>query len=248
MFKFLLTSIIATTLLFLVSHRFATKTPDSPESPKKPIIENPIDHILGEHFYDNGTIRKDNFDSILNISAKHLLDSSEHYKVTELKKNLFLLKRKKFYIDNRRYSLIIETKEKRICRVHPFVDLDIRDALCIDDRLYLIQGDYTEIASHWRPGYGIKISCLDSNFTELWNISSIQNKGAFFLGYSLKLDGDQIMAGFGIQAEGSSTMCVSDYVVLLSKNGRIDSFHGAGGYSCGPTPSVPVAALNELFQ
>lgn len=247
MIKLLLTSTIATVLLFLVSHRFTTETAKPVEKPHIS-VENPIDRILGEHWYDNGTLRKDNFDSILHISATHLLDSSEHYKITELRKNLFLLKRKKFYLDNRRYSLIVETKQKQILSVHSFVDLDVKDALWVDDNLFIIQGDYTEIASPWKPAYRIKISCLDSSFRELWNISSVQNKGVFFLAYDLRLKGNELIARFGVQEEGSSTMCVSDYIVLLSKSGEIRHFQGAGGYMCGSTPGIPVAVLNELFQ
>lgn len=244
MIKFLILSSSAGILLFLTTFRFETEPYE--EVPKIQIT-NPIDRILGEHYYDNGSVRPNNFDSILCIPAKYLSDSSGHYKVTKLRSGLFLLKRKQFYYDNRQYSLIIETRQKRIVNVHPFVDLAIQDARYKNGELYLLQGDYTEIASHWRPTYSIKISCLDSNFRELWNVSSIPDKGAFFLGYSMKIVNKQLLVELGIQNEGSSTMCVSNYIMSLSQHGEILSSYGNGGYQCGPEPYIPLKYFRKLF-
>ena len=242
--KLLLTSTIAGMLLFLVNYRFES---ESHETRKTPVIENPIDHILGEHYYDNGTIRPANFDSILHVPAKHLSNSSRYYNIIKLRPGLFLLKRKQFYIDNRPYSLIVETKNNKIVNMRPFVDLAIRDAVYESGKLYLLQGDYTVIGGHWRPTYSIKISCTDCHFRELWSVSSLPDKGAFFLGYSLSMKDKKLLAGFGIQNEGSSTMCISDYILFLSENGEILGSAMNGGYQCGAGTNVPLKYLSNLF-
>lgn len=70
----------------------------------------------------------------------------------------------------------------------------------------------------------------------------------FFIGSNIAVQDGQLIAGFGIQREGSSTMCVSNYVLILSQKGEILNFGGGGGYLCGAGPSVEITALSELFK
>lgn len=245
MLKLILASTIATLVLITANYLIP---PVKRDFQQPQLTKNPLDRILGELWRNDGTIRKNNFDSILHIPAKHLTDSSEHYNIQQLRPNTFLLKRKKFYLDNRNYSLIVETKNKRIVAVHPFNDLVIQDAVYADNQLFILQGDYTEIASHWRPSYSIKISCLDANLQELWNVSSITHKGAFFIGNGIKLKDQQLIVDFEIQREGSSTMCVSSYVLSISKTGEVFGFTGGIGSLCGSEPIVELDAVPKLFE
>lgn len=244
----LVSSFFGFILLYALNGYFDRKIPVAEVLPKTPAILNPIDTILGEKVLEDGTLRKDNFQSILKLKAGFLSDSSELYRVQELTKDLFLLTRKKFYQNNRSYSLFVKIKGDQIVCCQAVNDFPVRGAVYSDQRIYFIGDDYCEIISPWKPTYTVKITCVDLDFRNLWNISSITNKGYFFHSTGLELKNGQLIAGIGLQNEGSSTMCVDEFDVTLDKSGKITNSVYSGGYSCGGRNTGTDFSLNHLFS
>jgi hypothetical protein len=202
----------------------------------KQLVLNPLDAILGEKKLYDGSIRKDNFQTILKIKSSFLKDSSELYNIKELKKDLFLLARKKFYENNKGYSLFVKTKGNRIIFYYAINDLAIRDALFSENKIYFIGDDYSGIISPSQSTYAIKINCVDLNFKEEWSIVSKPNRNYFFFGTGLRFADDKLIAILDIQGAGSSTMCVSTYSLILNRSGKPEHQISNGGYGCGPGP------------
>lgn len=99
---FLVSSFFGFILLYSFDGYFDKKFPVTDFIPKgRQFTVNPIDGILGEKKMDDGSIRKDNFETILKITLSFLKDSSELYKIKELDKDLFLVTRKRFFENNR---------------------------------------------------------------------------------------------------------------------------------------------------
>lgn len=200
------------------------------------LVLNPLDAILGEKRLDDGTFRKANFDSILRIRASFLKDSSELYTVREITENVFLLTRKKFYYDNRCYSLLVKTSGDSIFAFHVISDFPVKGAVYADEKIYTISDDYDEIPSPWHATYTVKVTCYDLHFREQWVTASLPNKGYFFYGTSLERKEHNLLAGIVVQSEGSSTMCTTSYRVKLAMSGELlpEKTEYIDGYGCGP--------------
>lgn len=245
----LVCSILGLVLLVAANESFKNEFPVTPFLPRaKQVTANPLDAILGEKMLDDGTLRKDNFRSVLQLKASFLRDSSDLYAVWEVTKDVFVLTRKNFYFNNRKYSLFVKTRGNQIVAYHPLNDFQVRDAVYSDGKIYFIGDDYTEIASPWRPKYAVKIGCFDPDFREQWNTSSKQNRGYFFFGIDLKLQENELIARIGIQNEGSSTMCVDHFDLTLTKQGKITRSVYSGGYSCGGRNSSGTTGMSDLFE
>jgi hypothetical protein len=241
----LVSSFFGFILLYSFDGYFDKKFPVADFIPKgRQFTVNPIDGILGEKKMDDGSIRKDNFETILKITPSFLKDSSELYKIKELDKDLFLVTRKRFFENNRGYSLFVKTEGNRIVRYHAINDLAIRDALFSENKIYFIGDDYRGISSPSQSTYAVKITCVDLNFQEEWSTDSKPNRSYFFFGNGLKLINDKLAATIEIQGAGSSTMCTSTYRLILDKTGKPESHEGSGGYGCGPGNEIN---LLELF-
>lgn len=234
----LICSFLGAVLLYVLLHdtgakkkRTLVRLPGNPG-----IVLNPLDAILGEKKRDDGTFRDSNFDSILRIKASFLRDSSVLYQVQQLTEKVFLLTRKKFFYNNRGYSLFVKTQGDTIVSCCPVLDFQVRKALYSDRRIYFIADDYSEIASPWKPTYTVKIACLNLDFQEQWKTSSQSNNGYFFYGTGLEKKQETLIAGIVVQPEGSSTMCTGNYILKLKMSGEILPDMGAytGGYGCGP--------------
>lgn len=245
----LVSSFFGFILLYSFDGYFDKKVPVTNLLPEIDLITlNPLDAILGEKKMDDGTFRNDNFQAILKIKASFLKDSSKLYRIQSITKDLFLLTRKAFYYNNRSYSLFVKTLGEHITFCHPVIDFPIKGVLYSNQKIYLISDDYSEIAKPWRPTYTVKISCIDSNFNELWTTSSIPNKGYFFYGTRLEFKNDQLVAGIGINSEGSSTMCVDEFDLTLSESGKITDVVYTGGYSCGGRSTSESSSMANLFK
>ncbi len=231
----LVSSFFGFILLYSLNGYFDKKFPVTDFIPKgKQIVLNPLDAILGEKKMDDGTLRKDNFQSILQLKASFLKDSSELYEIRKLKKDLFLLNRKRFFENNRGYSLFVKTKGNRIVLYHVINDLAIRDAIFSENRIYFIGDDYKGITSPSQSTYAVKITCVDLNFQEEWSTDSKPNRSYFFFGEDLKLLNAELAATIEMRGSGSSTMCTSSYHLILDKTGKPESQAYLGGYGCGP--------------
>lgn len=231
----LVSSFFGFILLVSLDHYSDKKLPVTDFIPKgKQIVLNPLDVILGEKKMDDGSFRKDNFESILEIKASFLKDSSQFYAVHELTKQLFLLTRKQFYDNNRGYSLFVKTNADRIVSYHVVNDFAINDAVFSDNRIYFIGNDRTGIMNSSQSTYAVKINCVDLNFKEEWSVVSIPNRSYFFFGNGLKLINRKLAATIEIRGSGSSTMCTSSYQLILDKEGKLEGQGYLGGYSCGP--------------
>lgn len=214
----------------------------------KQLFLNPLDAILGDKRMDDGSLRKDNFQMIRKLRVSCLKDSSRFYSVRKLTDHLFLVTRRQFYFNNRRYSLFLRTKGDRIVFCHVINDFPIRRAIYSDGKIYFVSDDYTEIASPWRPTYTIRIVCCDPDFKKMWELSSIPNKGYFFYGESLLIKNNRLIVRIGIQNEGSSTMCIDKYDLTLTKSGKLVQSVYAGGYGCGGKNVSETADLSGLFR
>lgn len=236
-------------LLFVASSYFEKEFVPGKEvnTNSSQIFNNPLDQILGEKKLDDGSIRKDNFDSILKIPSKFLLDSSELYSIKRLNNNLYLLKRKKFFLNNRYYSLVVKTKSSHISAVFPFVDHAIVDGLIEKDTLYLLCGDYSEQSYPWKQDYMIQIIGYDNNLNEFWMLKTCKDKGYFFCGTGLSSENNHLLVSFDVQGVGSSTMCKTNYTVSFSKKGKFDKLIGFGGYSCGPGEMINQDEIKTFF-
>lgn len=226
----LVSSFFGFILLYLTTSDFAKEL----VTPEKEVFENPLDRILGEKKLENGTVRPDNFDSILKIKASFLKDSSGLYTIKALKKDLFLVSRKKFFNDNRFYSLFVKTKGDLIVFYHAINDFTVKDAIYADNKIYLIGDEYTQTVHSWKATLTLKITCLDLNFKEVWNVVSIPYKGYYCYAKKLNEENHKLAAIFEVQGAGSSTMCTSSYRLILNKSGNPESQNYLGGYSCGP--------------
>ncbi len=245
----LVSSFFGFMLLYAFEGYFDKKNPVVQYFPKeKQIVLNPLDTILGEKKLDDGSLRKDNFRSILQIKASFLKDLSELYHIREITKDLFLLTRKKFYYDNRSYSLFVKTKGNKIVFYQAISDFMVRSAIYSDQRIFFISDDYSEIASPWRPTYTVRIICCDLKFHQVWQTASIPNKGYFFYGEKIIMKNDQLVVRIGIQNEGSSTMCVDNLDLTLTKSGKIMQSFYISGYGCGGKSASEAADLSNLFE
>ncbi len=206
-------------------------------------IINPIDYIIGDKWLDNNTLRPNNFDSILAISADHLNLPSELYTIKALSNHYYLLTRKKFFPNNRRYSLIVQVQNQRIVDVIAFGDYDIRNIATHENKHYILQGDYSELSNHWGYEYVLKISCFNQEFESLWSIQTPNKTGQYFIPNGITIENDSLKVDYGLQAGGGSTMCVMNYQTTLDLNGKYVSTIALSGYSCGPAPTD----LNEQF-
>jgi hypothetical protein len=184
------------------------------------IILNPLDAILGEKVLDDGSVRKDNFQSVLRLKASFLKDSSELYNIQPLMKDVYVLTRKKFFDKNKKYSLFVKTQGDRIISYHAVRDFAIRGAVSSANRIYFIGDDYTGISGDWQSSYIVKITCLNLDFKDEWSTVSKLNKSYFFYGNGLKYQNDLLVAGIIIRNAGGSSMCVDYYDLFLSKKGE----------------------------
>lgn len=203
-------------LLFLTTSDFAKEL----FTPRKEIFENPLDRILGEKKLDNGNLRQNNFDSILKINASTLKDSSELYKIRKLRKNVFLLTRKKFFYNNKKYSLFVKTQGDQIVSYHAVNDFVVRGAVSLENRIYFMGDDYKGITDDWQSSYALKINCLNLNFEGEWSTVSKPNRNYLFYGNGLKYKDGMLIAGIIIRNAGGSSMCVDYYDLFLSKKGK----------------------------
>lgn len=246
--NFLVSSFFGFILLYSFDEYFDKKIPVVDYLPKTHgIILNPLDVILGDKKLDDGSIRKDNFQDILRLKASFLKDSSALYRVQQLKKDLFLLTRKKFYYNNRNYSLVIKTKENRIIVCYPVKDFLIKGALLSEDKMYWIGDDYDEIAKPWRSTYTVKVSCMDLDLHEQWVVSSKSGRGYFFYGTDLKLKNNILVAGIAVQNQGGSTMCVDYFDLSLSKKGKVLHSVFLGTDAC-RGKNTELEEINKLFE
>jgi hypothetical protein len=152
MIKYLLVILISTLFLVALTHFIPSsslKTEIHAAEVRPNPILNPIDCIHGDKWLENNTIRTNNFDSILAIPALHLKSPSELYLIQPLPNQYFLLTRKKFFHQNRRYSLIVKVEDNRIIQLKSFVDFDIRKLVVHNNKYYVLQGDYSELDNHW---------------------------------------------------------------------------------------------------
>ncbi|TSJ46696.1 hypothetical protein [Fluviicola chungangensis] len=203
-------------LLFLATSDFAKEFFTS----DKEAFENPLDAILGEKKLDSGNLRRNNFDSILKLNASTLKDSSALYQIRKLRKNLFLLTRKKFFYNNKKYSLFVKTLGDQIVSYHAVNDFAIRGAVSLENRIYFMGDDFTGISNDWQSSYIVKITCLNLDFKEQWSTVSMLNKSYFFYGSGLKYKDNMLIAGIIIRNAGGSSMCVDYYDLFLSKKGE----------------------------
>ena len=209
---------------------------------------NPLDQILGEKIMDDGTLRKDNFDSILHLKAQFLKDSSELYSLQEMTKDVFLLTRKKFFNNNKRYSLFVKTKGDRIVFYHAVKDFEIKGALYSENRIYFIGNDYTGITNDWQSTYVTKINCVDLSFKEEWSVVSKPNKSYFFFANGLRHKDNLLIAGIVIQNSGGSSMCVDYYDLFLSKKGELIHSVFLGTDACTGRNVPDLVEISTLFE
>lgn len=230
-------SFLGTVLLFLLNEFNKDRIFVMDFFPKgKAIILNPLDGVLGDKKMDNGSVRKDNFQSILQLKASCLEDSSGLYVIQKMTKDVFLLNRKKFFNNNRRYSLFVKTDGNRIVSYHAVNDLVINGAVFSENRIYFIGDDYTGITSELQSTYAVKINCMNLNFKKEWSTVSNPNRSYFFFGTGLKLINDKLIATLEIQGAGSSTICITTYDMILNKGGKPEGQKYYQGYQCGPAP------------
>ena len=196
----------------------------------KLLVLSPLDVILGEKKMDDGSFRKDNFQSILQLKASYLKDSSQLYKVQPLTKDLFLLTRKKFYYNNRSYSLFVKTRGDRIVFCHPIIGFPIKGVVYSDEKIYFIGDDYSEIPNPWKPSYSVKITCVDLNFMELWKTVS-DSDYYFFFATGLSLKENVLHAQVELHGQGS-TMCTDIYDVELTNSGKVTGSKFIGTHAC----------------
>jgi hypothetical protein len=145
--------------------------------PEQEVFKNPLDLILGEKVLDNGTLRKDNFDSILQIKASFLSDSSEIYKIEQLNANLFLLVRKKSYFNTRNYSLFVKIKGNTIVNYYSTTDFSAnsKNTVLSGNRIYLLSNDFNSGSSNWKSSYMVRLTCFDLDFNEIWRTTFYSN-------------------------------------------------------------------------
>lgn len=242
--KYLLVgSFLGFILLFLTTSDFEEKE----SAPKKDICSNPLDLILGEKVLEDGTLRKDNFDSVLNIKSTFLKDSSKIYKVQELSKDLFLLIRKRTFLNTQNYSFFVKTKEDRIVSYYVVKDFGVSNALVSDKRIYFICDDNNSNSQFRKPGYIVGIACLDSNFKEIWKTFSCSNQ-YFFYAAGLSLKGADLHAEVEVQRQGSSTMCTDFFDLQLTKSGKSTSSKYIGSHSCAGRNVPELETIHTMFQ
>nr|WP_294861181.1 hypothetical protein [uncultured Fluviicola sp.] len=245
----LVSSFLGFMLLYLLNGYFDKNFPIVQFIPKgKQIVLNPLDGILGEKKLDDGSIRPSNFDLILKIKASFLSDSSELYEVKKLKEGLFLVARKRFFDNNRGYSLFLKTEGDRIVFYHAINDLAIISALFSENKIYFIGDDRRGITNPSQSTYAVKINCVNLNFKEEWRTISKPNRSYFFFGTGLKIVDGKLSATIEVQGAGSSTMCVSSYNLILDKTGNLESQGASGGYGCGPGNEINLLELFEKTQ
>lgn len=214
-------SFLGTVLLFLLNEFNKDRIFVMDFFPKgKAIVLNPLDGVLGEKKMDNGSVRKDNFQSILQLKASCLEDSSGLYVIQKMTKGVFLLNRKKFFNNNRRYSLFVKTDGNRIVSYHVVNDFVVKGAVSSENRIYFMGDDYTGITSDWQSTYAVKIKCVDLNFKEEWGLVTKPNRSYFFYANDLRQKEDMLIAGIIIRNSGGSSMCIDYFDLFLSKNGK----------------------------
>lgn len=214
----------------------------------KTIVLNPLDAILGEKLLDDGSLRKDNFQSILQLKASCLKDSSGLYAIKEMTKDVFLLTRKKFFNNNKGYSLFVKTKGDRIVFYHAVKDFLIKGALYSENRIYFIGNDYTGITSQSQSSYAVKINCVDLSFKEEWSVVSKLNRSYFFFANGLQHKDNLLIAGIVIQNSGGSSMCVDYYDLFLSKKGKLIHSVFLGTDACTGRNVPDLAEISTLFE
>ena len=233
----LVSSFLGFILLYSFDEYFDKKIPVVDYLPKTHgIILNPLDAILGDKKLEDGSIRRNNFDSIPKIKASYLKDSSQLYHVQELTKNTFFLKRKKFFIDNKRYALLVKTQGDRIVSYYAVNDFEINGVVSSGNKIYFVGNDYTGISNEWQSTYAVKIKCMNLNFQEEWSTVSKPNSYYFLFAKRLNLVGDMLVATFEIQESGSSSMCYTTYDLFMNKMGKPLSQVYHGDFMCGPPP------------
>lgn len=226
----LVSSFFGFILLFLTTSDYAKEL----FTPAREVFENPLDCILGEKKLDDGSLREDNFDSILKINASFLKDSSELYEIKKLRKDLFLLTRKAFFNQNRFYSIFLKTKGDKIVFYQVTNDFTVKDAFYSNQKIYFIGDEYTETTNSWNATSTLRIACVDLNFNKKWTVASLPYKGYYCFARKLKLEKNKLKATIEVQRDGSSSMCTSSYNLLMDKTGKLESHTYLGGYSCGP--------------
>jgi hypothetical protein len=224
---FLVSSFFGFILLFLTTSDVAEKL----ITPKKEVLPNPLDRILGEKIVDNVTLRKGNFDSILHIKASFLNDTSGLYTIQKLSSELFLLVRKRYFHNTRNYSLFVKTNGNKITSCYPLNDFSVKDALVSGKKIYFISDDRESMDRFWKPTYSVKITCLDLNFQGIWQLVSNADN-YFFYAMGLSLEGNELHARIELHGQGSSTMCTDIHDVQLTKSGKIMDSKFLGTHAC----------------
>ena len=239
----LVSSFFGFMLLFLTTSDFSKEL----FTPEKEVLENPLDRILGEKLLDDGTLRKDNFDSILHIRASYLRDSSEIYKIQKLSEHVFLLIRKRCFLNTRNYSLFVKTEGDKIVSYHRIPDFGVNSALVSNKRIYFICDDNNSNSRFRKPSYYVGIACLDSNFDEMWKIFSRSDQYFFYAaGLTLKKEG--LHAEVEVQRQGSSTMCTDFFDVQFTKSGKATSSEFIGAHSCGGRNVPELETIHTMFK
>lgn len=132
-----------------------------------------LDTILGDKLieFDSNKIRKNNFESLLNLQIAELNKTSNIYTVKQLNKQFYLIQQIKNYELARKFSLLVKSDGKKIIDFRVFNDLIIQDIKREGDYWIVVLSDYMNRNPHWKTKYQFCVLKLDDAFNEIWSYS-----------------------------------------------------------------------------
>lgn len=205
--------------------------------------ENKLDTILGDKILNTGTneIRKNNFESLKNISVSDLRKDSKLYDIILIKENNYLLRQKRSYSTARCFNVLLKTKNDKVIDYFVLDDFRINDIIIDDDSFLILSDDFENENIHWSCKLQMKIIKLNLNFNYIWDYQT---------SYKNPLETVKIKSSdeFDIYTINVITGCHICYSIVELKLNKAGGFISVNEIELHNSQSVPEEQLRAIFN
>jgi hypothetical protein len=203
--------------------------------------ENRLDTIVGDKVISAATneIRKNNFESLKEVSVSDLKRDSKLYDIIFLGENNCLLRQKKSYSTARLFNVLLETKNDKVINYFVLNDFRINDIVMDGESFLILSDDFKNENIYWTCKLQMKIIKLNLNFNYMWDYQVSYRSPL----ETVKIESSKNYDTYTINVITGCHICYSIVELKLSKTGGFISVNEIELHNSQPVPKEQLKAI-----